>query len=92
MTLELISKLEKELRDAYDKANRAENEYRQAKAQLFLDLSMPKDGAKKPTEAVILSTIDVDPKVSELRVANAAAQADLDVRKMVFKALTFANE
>lgn len=91
MTREEIQVAEKNLRDAYTKANDAENAYRLAKAKMFLDLSCPKDGSKKPTEAVITATIDVDPEITTLRVANAAAQAELDVQKMTFKAMSLAN-
>ena len=54
-------------------------------------MSCPTDGSKKPTEAVILSTIDADPVITGLRMANQKAQAELDVQKMVFKALSLSN-
>jgi hypothetical protein len=91
MTKEEIAIREANLRKAYDAANAAENAYRVAKANKFLQLSCPTDGSKKPTEAVILSTIDADQTITALRLANQAAQAELDVQKMVFKALSMAN-
>ncbi len=91
MTKEEIATREANLRKAYEAANAAENAYRVAKANKFLQLSFPTDGSKKPTEAVILSTIDADQGITALRMANQAAQAELDVQKMVFKALTMTN-
>lgn len=91
MTKEEIATHEANLRKAYEAANAAENAYRVAKANKFLQLSCPTDGSKKPTEAVILSTIDADQSITALRMANQAAQAELDVQKMVFKALSMTN-
>ena len=88
MTREEIATREVALRSAYATANKAENDYRVAKAAMFLKLSCPPAGEKKPTEAVILSTIDADQTVTALRLANQAAQAELDVQKMVFKAMS----
>ena len=88
MTKEYADMLEANLRKAYDTANATENAYRVAKAQKFLQLSFPTDGSKKPTEAVILSTIDADENITALRVANQKAQAELDVQKMVCKLAT----
>ena len=86
MTREEIAIEEKKLRDAYKAANDAEDAYRVAKADMFLELSSPKDGSKKPTETIILSTIDADKNMTVLRRNNMAAQAELDIAKMVFKA------
>ena len=91
MTKEEIDTREANLRKAYEAANAAENAYRVAKANKFLQLSCPTDGSKKPTEAVILATIDADQTITTLRMTNQAAQAELDVQKMVFKALSTAN-
>ena len=91
MTREEIAIEEKKLRDAHKAANDAEDSYRVAKADMFLQLSSPKNGSKKPTEAVILATIDADQTITTLRMTNQAAQAELDVQKMVFKALSTAN-
>ena len=91
MTKEEIATREANLRKAYETANNTENAYRVAKANKFLQLSYPTDGSKKPTEAVILSTIDADPTITALRMANQTAQAELDVQKMVFKALSLSN-
>lgn len=91
MTKEEISARELSLRQAYDAANNAENAYRVAKANKFIQMSCPTDGSKKPTEAVILSTIDADPVITGLRMANQKAQAELDIQKMVFKALSLSN-
>ena len=79
---------EMELRKAYETANLTENAYRMAKAKKFLELSCPKDGSKKPSETLILSMIDADEGISALRLENMKAQADLDVKKMVFRYLT----
>ena len=84
---ELLNR-EADLRKAYEAANAAENAYRLAKANKFLQMSCPTDGSKKPTEAVILASIDADATITALRVANQAAQAELDVQKMMFKAIT----
>lgn len=91
MTKEEIATREASLRKAYESANATENAYRIAKANKFLQLSCPTDGSKKPTEAVILATIDADQAITALRMTNQAAQAELDVQKMVFKALSTAN-
>ena len=91
MTREEIQAAEAKFRAAYDAANKSDNAYRIAKANKFLELSFPKDGSKKPTEAIILSMIDADPAITALRTANMAAQAELDVTKMVFKAMISAN-
>lgn len=91
MTREEISTLEQKLRLAYDAANKAESDYRVAKAEMFIRLSTPTDGSKKPAEAFILSTIDSDKRLVELRNASSRASAELDVQKMVFKALVRAD-
>ena len=88
MTVEEIAARETALRNAYAAANKAENDYRVAKATKFLQMACPPEGVKKPTEAVILNSIDADPAITALRQANQAAQAELDVQKMVFKALS----
>jgi len=91
MTKQEIEMHADRLAKAYTAANNAENAYRLAKAQKFLQLSCPPAGEKKPTEAVILSTIDADPAINALRMEYQARQADLDVEKMTFKALSSAN-
>ena len=91
MTREEITTWEVSIRKAYDAANDAENAYRVAKANKFLQLACPADGSKKPTESVIAATIDADQAITALRVANQKAQAELDVQKMRFKALSTAN-
>lgn len=92
MTRTECDNMAEKLRQAYQAANSAENAYRVAKANKFLQLSNPPEGVKKPTESVILSTIDADPVITALRTANQAAQAELDVTKMVFKAMLSATQ
>ena len=86
MTIEEIKTASAALSAAYEASITANNAYRTAKAEKFLELSFPKDGSKKPAEAIILAMIDADATITALRLAAARADAELDVKKMTYKA------
>ena len=77
---------QKKLTELYDASNAADSAYRTAKAVEFVRLSNPTDGSKKPSESMILATIDSNKSIIALRDAAAKASADLEVAKMIFKA------
>lgn len=77
---------QKKLTELYDASNAADSAYRTAKASKFISLSNPSDGSKKPSESMILATIDSNSEIIKLREAAAKASAELEVAKMMFKA------
>lgn len=77
---------QKKLTELYDASNVADSAYRTAKAAEFIRLSNPTDGSKKPSESMILATIDSNKSIIALRDAAAKASAELDIAKMMFKA------
>ena len=92
MTREEITAASAGLAAAYETSITANNAYRTAKGNKFVELSYPKDGSKKPTESIILSLIDTDPEITALRLAAARADAELDVKKMTYKAMIASKE
>ena len=57
----------------------AKENYRQAKAELFLKLSAPTDGSKKPSNDTIMSMIDTDVELAAMRAIRASTEIDLKV-------------
>jgi hypothetical protein len=86
ITAETIPAYKEELEKLYAASNEADSAYRTAKAAEFVRLSNPTDGSKKPSESMILATIDSNKSIIALRDAAAKASADLEVVKMIFKA------
>lgn len=90
MSTEEIQKNSAALLAAINAADAAYEAFRVAKAKKFLALSFPTDGSKKPTEAVILSTIDADAEIAKLRVEADKTAAIASVAKLQFQADTAA--
>lgn len=86
MTPEEIKNNSAVLLAAINAADAAYEAFRVAKARKFLALSFPTDGSKKPTEAVILSTIDADEVIAKLRVEADKTAAIASVAKLQFQA------
>ena len=86
ITAETIPAYKEELEKLYAASNAADSAYRTAKAVEFVRLSNPTDGSKKPSESMILATIDSNSEIIKLREAAAKASAELEVAKMMFKA------
>lgn len=74
------------LSEALKKSNEAYMAYRTAKAAKFIELSCPPEGAKKPTEKVIDSTIDADTALMALKRASLEADAELELARFEAKA------
>lgn len=90
MTTEEIRQNSNLLLEAINAANEAYEAFRVAKAKKFLALSYPTDGSKKPTEAIILATIDADEAIAKLRVEADKKAAVAAVAKLQFQADTAA--
>lgn len=90
MTTEEIQKNSAALLAAINAADAAYEAFRVAKAKKFLALSFPTDGSKKPTEAIILATIDADEAIAKLRVEADKTAAIASVAKLQFQADTAA--
>lgn len=86
MTPEEIKANTDTLLKAINEADAAYEAFRVAKAKKFIELSCPKDGSKKPTEALILATIDSDDKIAALRVEADKKAAIVTVAKLEYQA------
>ena len=86
MTPEEIKANTDALLKAINEADEAYEVFRVAKAKKFIELSCPKDGSKKPTEAIILATIDSDANIAALRVEADKKAAIATVAKLEYQA------
>lgn len=74
MTQEKIETMITELNNRIIAADSAAELYRVKRGEMFVSLSNPTDGSKKPSESLILSMIDADPAMSALRTDRDAKQ------------------
>ena len=75
-----VERYEDLLRQAFG----AKEDYRQTKAKLFLKLSTPTDGSKKPSNDTIMSMIDTDVELAAMRAIRASTEIDLKVFELQY--------
>lgn len=86
MNIEGFENLSASLSARHQDARKSEEAYRVARATKFLEMAIPSNGEKKPSDEVIKARLDADPELIALRAKMETDAAELSVAQYFYRA------